>query len=362
MKLRRVMIKVVLFSWFYASAVFAGETDLPSTLRTLSQHHFEDRHSPGLSVGVVQNGQVLLMEGMGRADIENDVPASSKTVYRIGSLTKQFTAAATMKLVSENKLKLDDVISKHLSKAPKQWSGITVRNLLNHTSGIPSYTSMEAFGKQYRLDLSHEQLLHIFRHENVKFKPNEKWAYSNSGYYLLGMIIENVTQQTYENYLTETFFKPLGMDSTFYCDNKKIIKHRASGYETTKGDWINADILSMNPPFAAGALCSTVEDLAKWSVALTGGSAIPLDSYRQMTTPETLKDGTPLTYGFGLGVGELQSYKQVGHGGGINGFITYTAHYPERDLHIIVLTNSGSGAPGKLKAELAEAVLNWREK
>lgn len=361
MGFHKITIKIFTLLCFYASAAIASEVNLSSTVRDLAQRHFEDRHSPALSVGVVQDGRVLLMEGMGIADIENNVLATSKTVYRIGSLTKQFTAAAIMALESENKLELDDDISKYLSDAPKQWAGVTVRNLLNHTSGIPSYTSIDAFEKQYRLDLSHKQLLDIIKPEKLNFKPNEKWAYSNSGYYLLGLIIEHITQKTYSEYLTERFFKPLGMESTFYCDNKKIIKHRASGYEKKNGNWTNAEILSMNPPFAAGALCSSVEDLAKWSVALTEGRAIPLQSYTQMITPGTLSDGTSLTYGFGLGVGETLGFKQVGHGGGINGFITYNAHYPERKLHIIVLTNSGSGAPGKLKAELAEAVINWRE-
>lgn len=357
-----VIIRAAILCWFCTSIAFANAADLPSKLKALTQHHFEDGHSPGLSVAVIQNGRTLLMEGMGSADIENDVPATTKTVYRIGSLTKQFTAAAIMKLANENKLKLDDVISKYLSETPKQWSEVTVRNLLNHTSGIPSYTSMEAFAKQYRLDLSHEQLLDMIRHEKVDFKPNEKWAYSNSGYYLLGLVIESVTKKSYEQYLTEVFFEPLDMESSFYCDHKKIIKHRASGYEKMEGEWVNADILSMNSPFAAGALCSTVEDLAKWSVALAGGKVIPLESYRQMITPEKLTDGMLLPYGFGLGVGELLGYKQVGHGGGINGFITHNTHYPERKLHIVVLTNSGSGKPSKLTTELAEAALTWNGK
>lgn len=356
------IIKAVVFFWLCTGIAFANAADLSSKLKASAQHHFKGGHSPGLSVAVVQDGRILLMEGMGSADIENDVPATTKTVYRIGSLTKQFTAAAIMKLASENKLKLDDVISNYLSETPKQWGEVTVRNLLNHTSGIPSYTSMEAFAKQYRLDLSHEQLLEMIRHEKVDFKPNEKWAYSNSGYYLLGLVIENVTRKTYEQYLTEVFFEPLGMESSFYCDHKKIIKHRSAGYEKMEGKWINADILSMNSPFAAGALCSTAEDLAKWSMALAGGKVIPLESYRQMITPEKLIDGTPLPYGFGLGVGELLGYKQIGHGGGINGFITRNSYYPERKLHIVVLTNSGSGEASKLTAELAKAVLTWNGK
>ena len=230
-----VIIKAVMLFWLCTNVVFANAMDLPSKLKALTQQHFEDGHSPGLSVAVIQNGRTLLKEGMGRADIENDVPASTKTVYRIGSLTKQFTAAAIMKLANENKLKLDEAISKYLSEIPEKWGEVTVRNLLNHTSGIPSYTSMEAFAKQYRLDLSHEQLLDMIRYEKVDFKPNEEWAYSNSGYYLLGLVIESVTKKTYEQYLIEVFFEPLGMESSFYCDHKKIIKHRASGYEKVEG-------------------------------------------------------------------------------------------------------------------------------
>lgn len=167
MGLCKTIIKINLFLWLYIGVVYVNAAALSSKIKVLTQHHFESGYSPGLSVAIIQDGHILLMEGMGSADIENDVSATAKTVYRIGSLTKQFTAAAIMKLVSENKLQLDDAISAYINKTPEHWSGITIRHLLNHTSGIPNYTSMEEFASQYRLDLSHEQILDIIRHEKV---------------------------------------------------------------------------------------------------------------------------------------------------------------------------------------------------
>jgi CubicO group peptidase (beta-lactamase class C family) len=334
---------------------------LSKELRILSEEYIRDQNSPGLSVAVVRDGVVLLSGGIGVANLESEEGATNKTVYKIGSITKQFTAAAILKLVADGKLALDDAVTKHLEGAPDDWKNVTIQHLLNHTSGIPNYTSAESFSKVDRLDLSHDQVLDIIKAEPMVLQPGESWDYSNSNYYILGMIIEFISGKNYDEYLSDTFFRPLGMNSTVYCSHSKIINHRASGYEKTAEHWINAAFISMNPAFSAGGLCSTAEDLATWSEALLGGKVISFEQYRQMTTPEDLADGTPLSYGFGVMTEELLGVKRVVHNGGIPGFSAFVSRYDKYNLHIVVLTNAGDGAPDKLEADLAKAILDGND-
>lgn len=361
MKLLFTLTLIVTCSSLCSGCVFVADQHLSKELRILSEEYIQDQNSPGLSVAVVRDGVVLLSDGFGVANLENEEGATNRTVYKIGSITKQFTAAAILKLVADGKLALDDAVTKHLEDAPDDWKKVTIQHLLNHTSGIPNYTSAESFSKVDRLDLSHDQVLDIIKAEPMVLQPGESWDYSNSNYYILGMIIEFISGKNYDEYLSDTFFQPLGMNSTVYCSHSKIIKHRASGYEKTAEHWINAAFISMNPAFSAGGLCSTAEDLATWSEALLGGKVISFEQYRQMTTPEDLADGTPLSYGFGVMTEELLGVKRVVHNGGIPGFSAFVSRYDEYNLHIVVLTNAGDGAPDKLEADLAKAILEGND-
>lgn len=189
------------------------------------------------------------------------------------------------------------------------------------------------------------------------FAPGEQYLYNNSGYYLLGMIIEQVTGESYRAYMQTDVFDRLGLAATTYCDERRIIKHRAEGYEHEDGELVNDEFLSMDQPFAAGALCSDVLDLLKWQRALEHGEVVSEASYRQMTTPGALIDGTRLEYGFGLSLGELEGHRRVRHGGGINGFRTMLARYPDDDLSIVVLTNTPGPTAGRVAERIARLVL-----
>lgn len=312
----------------------------------------------GVSVAIARGDDVLVARGYGLADIENDVPATDETVYRIGSITKQFTAAAIMQLIESGDVSLDDPLTRFLPDYPMQGHTVTVEHLLNHTSGIKSYTGLgPVWRRTIPLDLSRDELVDLFKDRPFDFAPGERYRYNNSGYYLLGLIIEKASGQTYTEYLEEHVFPKAGLEATYYCDNRPIIPNRAEGYQIVDGEIVNDDPIGMRQPYAAGSLCSTVTDLVKWTRSLSGGAVVRPDSYEQMTTPGTLNDGSPMTYGFGLQIGEFEEHARVAHGGGINGFVTAMTHYPDDEVIVVVLTNSGDAHPGQLNADLSRLAL-----
>lgn len=321
-----------------------------------------DRRVVGTSVGVMQSGRVLVAKGYGFADLENEVPATEHTVYRVGSITKQFTAAAIMLLVERGKLSLDDELTKFLPDYPTTGHRITVDRLLTHTSGIKGYTEMAKFWEQSRLDLTHDQMIALFSAEPFEFAPGERYQYNNSAYYLLGLIVEKVSGQSYADFLKQHVFGPLGLTETHYLDESPIVKHRAEGYEVRSGTVMNDDPLSMKLPYAAGSLGSNVLDLMKWQTALVANRLLKPESYARMQTPATLNDGSRTTYGYGLGMGVMEGRRKVAHGGGINGFRTQLAYYPDDRLIVVVLCNTGAANPEILESTIARLVLGIPEK
>ncbi|MEJ7812096.1 MAG: serine hydrolase domain-containing protein [Gemmatimonadaceae bacterium] len=322
-----------------------------------------DQPLPGLSVAVVKGRDTLVAKGYGFADLENDVAATPRTVYRIGSITKQFTASAILQLAEQGKLSLDDELTKFFPDYPVRGNTVTVRHLLNHTSGIRSYTGLgPKWERVMRLDMAPDSMIALFKDEPFDFATGAQYKYNNSAYFLLGAIIEKVGGQPYGEYVRDKLFKPLDLADTYYCEQRPLIKRRAQGYAPAPaGGFVNADPLSMTQPYAAGSLCSTVLDLVAWTRALHEGKVVSAASLTQMTTPGKLTDGKPLTYGFGLSVGKLGEHRSIAHGGGINGFITYAAHYPEDTLTIVVLTNSGAGDPGRIERKIARRMFGVPE-
>jgi len=311
-----------------------------------------------MSVAVIKGRDTLVMKGYGMADVENDVAATPLTVYRIGSITKQFTSAAVMQLVESGKIGLDDDITKYLPNAPTHGRRVLVRHLLNHTSGIPSYTDVgPRFGRVARLDLSHDSLIAIIARDSLMFEPGTTFYYNNTGYFLLGMLLEKVTGQPYGTYLQEKLFGPLGLAGTTYCGTRPIIKHRAQGYDAERGQLVNSEFLSMDLPYAAGSLCSTVGDLARWTAALHSGRVVSSASYGQMTTPVKLSSGRAMSYGFGLFADTLGSHRVISHGGGINGFISQLAYYPDDTLTVAVLANTSPAPSAQVATNIARIVL-----
>ena len=318
--------------------------------------------TPGMSVAVARDGEILFTRGYGKVDVEMGVAAGPETVYRIGSITKQFTAAIIMRFVEAGKIALDDAVTKYLPEYPAQGHQVTVRHLLNHTSGMGSGSydtpdERKAARRRSRLDLSNDELLELFAKAPFESEPGEDFEYSNKNYMLLGMIVSKITGMPYAEYIERKLLQPLGLDHSLYCDVRRVIPNRAEGYGYNDSELVNAPFISMQTPGAAGAICSTVGDLLRWTHLLHGGKVISPASLRQMRAPTVEATGGTASYGFGLRLGELEDHPMIYHGGSISGFQSVLAFYPEDGLSIAVLMNSNTGVPERVEEALARAAL-----
>ena len=295
------------------------------------------QHIPGLSPAVVRDGKVIKATGYGLANVELNVAATADTVYEIGSVTKQFTATAVMMLVEEGRIGLDDRIPKYLPGLPEAWKEITVRQLLTHTSGIKNYTAVPGFMKVTLAPATREEVIKTVAALPLDFPSGDKWAYSNTGYFLLGMILEKASGKSYAALLDERIFKPLQMTATRINDLHTVVPNRAGGYEWQSGTLQNADFISMSWPFAAGAIISTVNDMVKWDAVLAGGRLLKSSSLKQMWTPVNLNGGGD--YGFGWMVDKVKGHTRTSHSGGIPGFTAHIGRFPDDKLTVIVLCN-----------------------
>ena len=348
----------LLVSSFAAPAAAQSRSDLVARLDSIAAAPVKAGNQAGLAVAVVKGRDTLLMRGYGFADLENQVPVTPQTVFRIGSITKQFTSSAVMQLVEQGKIGLDDDITKYLPNIPTHGRRLPVRYLLNHTSGIPSYTDIgPRFGAIMRTDLAHDSLVAIVAHDSLLFEPGTHFYYNNTGYFILGMLLEKVTGKPYGEYLAERLFAPNGLKSTVYCDTRRLIPHRAQGYDRGRDGFSNASFLSMDLPFAAGSLCSTVGDLVAWTGKLAAGQIVSVPSYKEMTTPVRFATGRPMTYGFGLAADTLGGRRVISHGGGINGFTSQLTYLPQDSLVVAVLGNTSSEVPGVVADAIVRAVL-----
>jgi len=323
---------------------------------SLAKDYMALKKAPALSIAVVRGRDTLVMKGYGLAGREANRAAAASTIYRIGSITKQFTAAGIMREVEQGKILLDDPITKYLPDVPTHGQRITVRNLLTHTSGVHNYTDKPEWVKRWGEEMTPRQIVAFVDTDTLDFAPGTKYSYSNTGYVLLGMILEKVTGQPYATYLQRQFFTPLGLTQTSYCPDRTKDPRFADGYAASSGTVKPAEYLNITQPFSAGALCSTVRDLVKWHRALVDGRVVGARSYSLMTTADTLNSGAKINYGFGLVPGQLSGKRMIGHSGGINGFTTYGMYMPDERLNVIVLSNS-DGGPGPLALNVARAVV-----
>ena len=314
--------------------------------------YLAESHAPSAAFAVIRGNDTLAYGAYGLADVAARRPATATTIYEIGSITKQFTAAAIMKLVEQGRVKLDDDLSKFVPQFPLQGKKVTVRQLLNHTSGIHSYTSSPEWSKTWNDPLSPDQIIKFVAADTFDFAPGTAWRYNNTGYVLLGMVIEKASGEKYGKYLDTHFFKPLGLTRTSYCPSKTSDPAFALGYSKSPTGTVRAKFLDLSHPFAAGALCSTVGDLVKWERALNGGKVVSPASYALMSTEDTLNSGKKINYGFGLFPSTFHEHKTISHTGGIPGFATAETYVPDDSLSIVVFTNYDSESPESLAQNL----------
>lgn len=299
---------------------------------------------PGLSVAVVREGEPVLVKGYGLANVEHSVPATEKTVYEIASVGKTFTATATMMLVEEGVISLDDAIADYLDNLPVAWQNVTIKHILSHQSGIPNYTHAPNYWEITRLDLSKSEILALVTDLPLAFSPGEFSAYDNTGYYLLGLMLEKVTNQSYEDLLRERIFEPLAMNATVMNHPRDIVLHRAAGYRFLAGKLVNKPYYSPSVTYSAGGQLSSVEDMVKWEQALCNATLLKPATLNLMWTPHHPNRGDEwekLRYVAGLGwwVLNYDNRHVVGHNGSILGFASNITRFIDDKITVIVFCN-----------------------
>jgi CubicO group peptidase (beta-lactamase class C family) len=340
------------------------ETESPAPSPTLTPEDLASKIDRALSsltereaftgaVLVARNGKVLLRQGYALADRDKNLPNTSQTKYRLGSITKQFTAMAILMLQAQDKLNVRDPICRYLPECPATWQDITIHHLLTHTSGIQNFTNFSDYEATKATPSPPEQTIARFKDKPLDFQPGEQWSYSNSGYILLGTIIEQASGQSYEAFLQGSIFEPLQMKDTGYDHNDDSL---AMGYTGFYGHWEKADTIDMTIPYAAGALYSTVEDLYRWDQALYTEQLISPELLDLMFTAHAEMPGPGLSYGYGWGVGEMNNHPAVGHGGGIDGFATEIRRYIDDKITIIILSNRDTTGVASTADLIAQAV------
>lgn len=320
-----------------------------------------ENRSVGVVAAVVKGKDTVLLKAYGKSDVEGDVPATVDTIFQIGSDTKQFTAAAILQLRDQGKLSLDDDITKWLPDFETGGNKVTLRHLLGHTSGIDNLGNMTAL-REMRLmrnaTATRDDVYKIISRYPFQFPTGTMQIYSNSNFWLLGLVIEKASGMTYEDYVEKRIFEPLGMTRSRYGHNSKNLPRRAYGYGMRSGVPRRVQEIVHTGTYAAGALCSTAEDLVTWLQALHGGKVLTPKSYAEMIAPSKLNDGTPTRYGMGLLVGEdSRGLRFIGHGGGGFGHSSVTRWYSDAQLAVVVLTNSEPDDISVVVDSLAAAVL-----
>jgi CubicO group peptidase (beta-lactamase class C family) len=314
---------------------------------------------PGAAVIVRRGGRTLFRKGYGMADLELGVKVEPDMIFRLGSITKQFTATAILMLAEQGRLSLEDEIGKYLPTFPVGDRKVTIEHLLAHTSGIKSYTNMEEWLPLWRKDMTPQEIIDMSRDKPFEYTPGERWKYNNSGYVMLGAVIEKVSGKSYEAFLQENIFKPLGMTHSGYDHTERVIPRRVPGYQKDSDGYINAPYLSMTQPYSAGSLLSSVDDLATWNDAVLSGKLLKKEWLDRAFTPFLLASGESTGYGCGWFIADLGGHRTVEHGGGINGFLSYAMALPDDGIYIALLTNSAiqGREPEPRAVRIAELVL-----
>lgn len=335
---------------------------LESRMDSLVRTDLDSVRVAGIAVAVYKGKEPLLLKSYGYADLELSVRLPVDASFEIGSVTKQFTGAAILQLVEQKKLSLEDEITKFIS-FNTQGKKVTVRHLLSHTSGIKGYTELPEFENFSKLKFPKDSLLRMVEKHPFDFEPGEALIYNNTGFFMLGLIIEKISGLSYEEYVKKNLFGPAGMSNSYYCSESKITKNRAHGYDTGDKGLVRAGYLDHNWPYSAGSLCSTVEDLVAWNQALHHGKILKDSSYSEFLKVEQLNDGSSTHYAKGITVSDYHGHRMISHGGGINGFLSENRYFPEEDISVVVLVNTtGPVSPQHLADQLSGKLLGHEDK
>jgi CubicO group peptidase (beta-lactamase class C family) len=353
---------VLLVASVSAAPAQSNRPALVKQLDSLAGSGVLENRAVGIAAAVVRGNDTLLLKGYGKADVEWNVPMPADAVFEIGSITKQFTAVAILQLRDEGKLSLDDDMKKWFPDFDTRGNTVTLRRLLDHTSGIKGLTEMPEFGNlSTNSRFPRDSAYALIKRYPFEFPTGQAEIYNNSAFWLLGLVVEKASGMTYEDYVEKKLFAPLGMTRSSYCNSAENVERRAHGYGVQNGVIRRAPTNVHTWPFSAGSLCSTAADLVTWLKALHGGKVLSQKSYAEMITPSKLSDGTPLRYNMGLAIGkDGRGLNYIGHGGSITGFVSEANWYPDAQAAVVVLMNSaGNIDPSAVAGELAAELLPW---
>lgn len=348
-------VKSLFLFIFFVISYTAGAQSIPEDIDKFMTEKYPATQ-PGATILVAKDGKVIFRKGYGLASMGPDKPVTPDMVFRIGSITKQFTSTAILKLAEQGKIDLKADITKYLTDFSTPGKTVTVEQLLNHTSGIKSYTSLPDAMSKKGLYISPADMIKMIQAQPFDFAPNDQWLYNNSGYFLLGAIIEKVSGMTYGEYVAKNLFKPAGMKSS-YTDDSNLPANTAKGYQKSGStEFVASDYVHPSIPYSAGAIFSTVDDLWKWNQAIFSYKLVKKESLEKAWTPTTLNSGKLIGYGYAWQFGRLGDAKVIGHGGAIDGFLSMEIYVPDQKIYVCILSNSMTVNPEEYTYEVAEIV------
>lgn len=344
---------VLLFGVIFSSNSFSQSDEFSLFADSVMNASYKG-DGPGAVILVSQDGKILFKKAYGMADIERGIANSTENLFAIGSMTKQFSAVAILKLIEEGKMGLTDDIRKYFPEYNAHGKIITIENLLTHTSGIPSFTEKESFDKLYAQEFSKDSIVKYFENDSLLFEPSSDWSYSNSGYFLLGLIIEKVSGMSYQDYVSQNIFKPLEMSNTYFGNSSVTIPGYVTGYERQDSvSYKPASYFSWSWPYSAGAIVSGVEDLLKWDEALYTDKIVKQQLLKKAWDSFVITNGQESNYGYGWGVDSYNEVKIIFHGGAINGFLCNGIRIPSKHLYVLILSNNTDVSPDEASFAIA---------
>ncbi|MBV8328590.1 serine hydrolase domain-containing protein [Chryseobacterium sp.] len=351
---KKLIAKIVLFVLFIHN-VDAQQSikNYEKKIDSLISTEFGNQNEPGGVFLVYKKGKTLYRKAFGKANLELNVNINPDQVFQIGSMTKQFTAVSILILEQQGKLKVTDPISTYIKDYPNG-DHITIHHLLTHTSGIKDFTKMKSLPSIAQKEMKPEAMVDFFKNEPVDFAPGEKFDYNNSGYVILGHIIELVSGDTYEHFIQENVFDKAGMSHSYYASDRKLIPKRAYGYHKKENSFVNKTIISFSVPFSSGSLMSTADDMLKWQQALQQNTLLNKEETQKAFQKYKLNNGEEFTYGYGWHLKEINGTPDREHGGSVFGFKSMGVYIPSEDLYVIGLSNCDCHSPTEITRNIAK--------
>ncbi|WP_343558921.1 serine hydrolase domain-containing protein [Sphingobacterium sp.] len=351
------MRKLLVFFFFILFSTFSVAQSFESKVDSIILSTFSMEDNPGAVFLVSKQGVPIYKKAFGKANLELGVEMTTANVFQIGSMTKQFTAIAILLLSKQGKLSVEDPIAKYIPDYPNG-KNITIRHLLNHTSGIKDFTKMKTISTIAQKEMTPQMMVDFFKNEPVDFKPGEKFEYNNSGYVLLGYIIELTSGLTYQEYIEQNIFKKIGMSNSYYASDRSVIKNRAYGYHLKKTGYVNKTVINFSVPYSSGALMSTVDDMLKWQNALKNHVLLGASDLASAFQKNKLNSGEEVDYGFGWHLKNINGMPTMEHGGSVFGFKSMAVYIPDKDIYVIGLSNCDCHSPTDITREIAKLTLD----